>query len=130
MNIITKFSFATKGGISAHNPYKVNQDSFILHPNFNKSPYCHLFSVCDGHGLAGRDASDFIKQHLPRILESEAQKAFESGVDGDVLQPEDALAFVNFIERTEHAFAPQFSKAIYERIYTEGFEQCNRDLNE
>ena len=24
VNIITKFSFATKGGISAHNPYKVN----------------------------------------------------------------------------------------------------------
>ena len=23
-NVVTKFSFATKGGIAAHNPYKVN----------------------------------------------------------------------------------------------------------
>jgi serine/threonine protein phosphatase PrpC len=40
----------------------VNQDSFVLKPNFNKSPYFHLFGVLDGHGVAGRDASDFIKQ--------------------------------------------------------------------
>lgn len=66
---MTKYAFATRVGFVPNNPYKVNQDSFVLSPNFNKSPYCHLFGVCDGHGSAGHDASDFIKQRLPKILE-------------------------------------------------------------
>ena len=64
-NVVTKYAFATRVGFVPNNPYKVNQDSFVLKPNFNKSPYCHFFGVLDGHGVAGRDASDFIKQVLP-----------------------------------------------------------------
>ena len=63
-NVVTKYAFATRVGFIPNNPDKVNQDSFILHPNVNKSPYCHLFGVCDGHGGNGREASDFIKHRL------------------------------------------------------------------
>ena len=72
-NVVTKYAFATRVGFVPNNPHKVNQDSFVLSPNFNKSPYCHIFGVCDGHGMAGREASDFIKQRLPMIVESVTQ---------------------------------------------------------
>jgi len=32
-NVVTKFAFATWVGFIPNNPMKVNQDSFILHPN-------------------------------------------------------------------------------------------------
>jgi hypothetical protein len=34
-NVITKFAFATTVGFIPGNPYKQNQDSFILAPNLN-----------------------------------------------------------------------------------------------
>ena len=49
-NVVTKFSFATKGGIAAHNPYKTNQDAYITSPHIMGLKHCHFFSVCDGHG--------------------------------------------------------------------------------
>lgn len=52
------------------NPLKQNQDSFILHPNFKKSPYTHMFGVCDGHGHYGKEASGLVKQVLPGQLET------------------------------------------------------------
>ena len=52
-NVVTKFSFATKGGIAAHNPYKVNQDAYLTNPNLLNLRHCHFFSVCDGHGHYG-----------------------------------------------------------------------------
>jgi len=32
-NVVTKFAFATRVGYIPNNPYKQNQDSFILAPN-------------------------------------------------------------------------------------------------
>ena len=52
-NVVTKFSFATKGGIAAHNPYKVNQDAYLTNPHMLNLRHSHFFSVCDGHGHNG-----------------------------------------------------------------------------
>ena len=64
-NVITKFSFATKGGISAHNPFKVNQDAYITNPHVMGLKYFHFFAACDGHGSNGREVSSFLKHRLP-----------------------------------------------------------------
>lgn len=60
-NAVHKFSFATKGGSSVNNPYKQNQDSFITNPHMLRLPHCHLFAVCDGHGINGHKVSNFLK---------------------------------------------------------------------
>jgi hypothetical protein len=44
-NIVTKFAFATRVGQSPSNPYKVNQDSFILAPNMVNIQSMHFFGV-------------------------------------------------------------------------------------
>lgn len=33
--------------------------------------HCHFFSVCDGHGLYGREVSGLLKHRLPFILENQ-----------------------------------------------------------
>ena len=68
-NIITKFSFATKGGFSSHNPFKVNQDAYLTNPHIMGLKYCHFFAVCDGHGSNGREVSAFLKHRLPMNVE-------------------------------------------------------------
>lgn len=68
-NIVTKFAFATRVGHAPSNPYKVNQDAFILAPNILNLPSMHYFGVCDGHGQNGKDVSSLIKQKLPALLE-------------------------------------------------------------
>ena len=68
-NIVTKFAFATRVGQSPSNPYKVNQDSFILAPNMVNIQSMHFFGVWDGHGQNGKDVSTFIKQALPELIE-------------------------------------------------------------
>jgi serine/threonine protein phosphatase PrpC len=65
INVITKFSFATKGGIAASNPYKQNQDAYLTNPHIMGLRHCHFFAVCDGHGTNGREVSNFMKQVLP-----------------------------------------------------------------
>ena len=60
-NVITKFSFATKGGIAASNPYKLNQDAYLTNPHILGLRHCHFFAVCDGHGTNGREVSNFMK---------------------------------------------------------------------
>jgi len=52
-NVISKFSFATKGGFAASNPFKQNQDVYITNPHMVGLRHCHLFAVCDGHGANG-----------------------------------------------------------------------------
>lgn len=44
-NIVTKFAFATRVGYIPNNPYKVNQDAYILAPNIMKLPAYHYFGV-------------------------------------------------------------------------------------
>jgi hypothetical protein len=65
INVITKYAFATRQGYIPNNPGKVNQDSFILSPNFSNCSFRHYFGVCDGHGQNGKEASHFIKLRLP-----------------------------------------------------------------
>ena len=65
-NIITKFAFATTVGYVPNNPYKMNQDSYVLTPNLNGIEGLHFFSVCDGHGFNGHLVSNYIKETLPR----------------------------------------------------------------
>jgi serine/threonine protein phosphatase PrpC len=69
-NIVTKYSFATKGGMSASYPYKQNQDAYLTNPHILGLRHCHFFSVCDGHGTNGREVSSFLKQNLPLNIES------------------------------------------------------------
>ena len=52
-----------------NNPYKMNQDAYIIVPYFGGEAYQHLFSVCDGHGQNGHDVSGLIKQRLPVYLD-------------------------------------------------------------
>jgi hypothetical protein len=70
LNIVTKFAFATRVGYIPNNPYKVNQDAYILAPNIMKLPAFHYFGVCDGHGQNGKEVSGYVKQRLPVLLES------------------------------------------------------------
>jgi hypothetical protein len=70
INIVTKFAFATRVGYIPNNPYKQNQDAYILSPNIMKLPAFHFFGVCDGHGQNGKDVSGYVKQRLPVLLES------------------------------------------------------------
>ena len=69
-NVITKFSFATKGGIAASNPYKQNQDAYLTNPHILGLRHCHFFAVCDGHGTNGREVSNYMKHNLPQKIES------------------------------------------------------------
>jgi len=70
INIVTKFAFATRVGYIPNNPYKVNQDAYILCPNISKLPAFHYFGVCDGHGQNGKEVSGYVKQRLPVLVES------------------------------------------------------------
>lgn len=45
VNIVTKFAFATRVGYIPNNPYKVNQDAYVLNPNLLKLPAFHYFGV-------------------------------------------------------------------------------------
>lgn len=63
-NCVTKFSFATKTGYSPKNPNKVNQDSYLVLPHLGEYRRTHFFSVCDGHGVFGKEVSEFIKTRL------------------------------------------------------------------
>lgn len=54
-NIVTKFAFATRVGHMPNNPFKVNQDAFILAPNILNLQSMHYFGVWDGHGVYGKD---------------------------------------------------------------------------
>ena len=50
------------------NPDKENQDQFIIEPILEGHRDIHLFGVCDGHGVYGREVSAFIKATLPLYL--------------------------------------------------------------
>ena len=76
-NVITKFSFATKAGISPNNPHKKNQDAFITNPHILSLRYCHFFSVCDGHGHNGHDVSGLLKHRLPYNIEAQLKQGVQ-----------------------------------------------------
>lgn len=61
-NCVSKFAFATKTGYSPKNPNKVNQDQYLVLPHLGEYRRTHFFAVCDGHGVFGREVSEFVKQ--------------------------------------------------------------------
>lgn len=60
-NCVSKFAFATKTGYQPSNPNKVNQDSFLALPHLAEYRRTHFFAVCDGHGLYGKEVSEYIR---------------------------------------------------------------------
>ena len=60
-------SVRTRKGKSSSDSKKVNQDSFVIQPNF-MGQETHLFGVYDGHGTCGHLVSSFIAANLPIIL--------------------------------------------------------------
>lgn len=76
-NCVSKFAFATKTGYQPSNPGKVNQDSFIAMPHLAEYRRTHFFAVCDGHGLNGKEVSDYVKRQLSSAVEREIKGIFD-----------------------------------------------------
>jgi len=76
-NCVSKFAFATKTGYQPNNPDKVNQDSFLALPHLAEYRRTHFFAVCDGHGLYGKEVSEFVKGSLTTIVEKEIKGIFD-----------------------------------------------------
>jgi serine/threonine protein phosphatase PrpC len=55
-------------GTYAPESYKENQDDYFAIDNFGKNNAHTVFCVMDGHGVAGRQASNFVKTHLSSML--------------------------------------------------------------
>lgn len=47
-----------------------NQDSFIVRPALKGVKGQYLFSICDGHGAVGHHVSQYIKENLPKIIDT------------------------------------------------------------
>ena len=76
-NCVTKFSFATKTGFSPKNPNKVNQDSYLVLPHLGEYRRTHFFAVCDGHGVFGKEVSEFVKTRLGSYVEQSIKNTFD-----------------------------------------------------
>ena len=76
-NCVTKFSFATKTGFSPKNPNKVNQDQYLVMPHLCEYRRTHFFAVCDGHGVFGREVSDFVKNNLAMTVQQGIKSMFD-----------------------------------------------------
>jgi len=55
-------------GTYAPDAYKENQDDYFAYENFGRSNNGMMFCVMDGHGVAGRLASSFVKTNLSTNL--------------------------------------------------------------
>lgn len=77
-NIVTKFSFATKGGVAPHKPFKTNQDAFLTNPHMIQTSHSHFFSVCDGHGHNGHDVSGLLKKRLALNIEQQLRSKLKN----------------------------------------------------
>ena len=56
-------------GYNPSKPSKENQDTVIVHPLLDKDT--SLFGICDGHGLYGKEISNFIGQYLPTYIQNQ-----------------------------------------------------------
>lgn len=74
---MTKFSFATKTGFSPKNPNKINQDQYLVMPHLGEYRRTHFFAVCDGHGVFGREVSEYVKNQLSQSVESGIKYTFD-----------------------------------------------------
>lgn len=72
------------------NPYKTNQDRAI---HYHIPPSIHLFAICDGHGVFGHKAADFISTRLPTVIydSQTPAKAFKSTITESILACAEAL---------------------------------------
>jgi len=77
-NCVSKFAFATKTGFSPSNPYKTNQDSFLAMPHLGEYRRTHFFAVCDGHGVFGKEVSEYVKTNLGQKVEIEIKQIFDN----------------------------------------------------
>lgn len=66
INAVNCFSFKTMTGYMPGNPAKVNQDSFIAIQSLTNDS--SLFAVADGHGINGKNVSNYIKDRFPILL--------------------------------------------------------------
>jgi serine/threonine protein phosphatase PrpC len=55
----------------------VNQDSFLAVPHLAEYRRTHFFAVCDGHGLFGKEVSEFIRASLSTQVEKEIKNIFD-----------------------------------------------------
>ena len=62
------YSSTSCKGYNPSKPTKENQDAVIVHPFLSKDT--SLFGICDGHGVYGKEISNFIGQSLPAYLQS------------------------------------------------------------
>jgi serine/threonine protein phosphatase PrpC len=74
---VTKFSFATKTGFSPKNPNKINQDQYLVMPHLGEYRRTHFFAVCDGHGVFGREVSEYVKNNLSMNVEQGIKYTFD-----------------------------------------------------
>lgn len=77
-NCVSKFAFATKTGFSPSNPYKVNQDSFLAMPHLGEYRRTHFFAVLDGHGVFGKEVSEYVKTQLGQRTEVLIKQIFDN----------------------------------------------------
>jgi serine/threonine protein phosphatase PrpC len=79
---VVGYSHKTRAGKLPYKAFKPNQDSFIIHPNLSGHKDKFIFGVCDGHGANGHIVSAFIKNHLPKNLETLYKSSSEKDADG------------------------------------------------
>eukprot|EP00954_Amorphochlora_amoebiformis_P022250 1351976-Amorphochlora_amoeboformis.AAC.1 len=68
-----KIGARSNKGHVPYNPDKVNQDRFIVKFNLGGNEEVALFGVFDGHGEHGHHVSSFVKNSLPRHLDSHGE---------------------------------------------------------
>ncbi|EAS01080.1 protein phosphatase 2C containing protein (macronuclear) [Tetrahymena thermophila SB210] len=68
-NFISSYAVRSKPGALPGKPVKTNQDSYIITNNFCKQKSKYFFSVCDGHGINGHHASQYVKKVLGPNIE-------------------------------------------------------------
>ena len=47
---------------------QANQDNYFIVNNINDNPKYYYMGVCDGHGMYGKEVSDFLVNYLPKNL--------------------------------------------------------------
>ena len=55
----------------------MNQDSFLAVPHLAEYRRTHFFAVCDGHGLFGKEVSEYIRASLSTQVEKEIKNIFD-----------------------------------------------------
>lgn len=59
------YAVKSKTGFIPTKPDKINQDTYFVIRHFASIKNFWYFGVCDGHGVNGHYASDYVKQKLP-----------------------------------------------------------------